>query len=138
MWSALQSLVLPHITKYLTPILGVGCLLLGLYGWYQHNAYEDMFEAYNKEKLARELLETQYALEQEKFKSTIAKQNNRIEQYELDLKQFETTVDIKEKELAETRYQLQEQVNQELAKDSSSDNQLTIVNRILYDFSKGN
>lgn len=138
MWSALQNLVLPHITKYLTPILGVGCLLLGLYAWYQHNAYEDMYEAYNKEKLARELLETQYALEQEKFKSTIAKQNIRIEQYELDLKQFATTVNIKEKELAETRYQLQEQVNQELAKDSSSDNQLTIVNRILYDFSKGN
>lgn len=138
MWSALGNLVLPHITKYLTPILGVGCLLLGLYAWYQHNAYEDMHEAYNKEKLAKELLETQYALEQEKFKSTIAKQNIRIEQYELDLKQFETTVSIKEKELAETRYQLQEQVNQELAKDSSSDNQLTIVNRILYDFSKGN
>ena len=50
---------------------------------------------------------------------------------------IETTVHIKEKELADVRYQLQEQVNQELAKDSSSDNQLTIVNRILYDFSKG-
>ena len=44
---------------------------------------------------------------------------------------------LKEKELAEARFQLQEQVNQELAKDSSSDNQLAIINKVLYDFSKG-
>lgn len=138
MWSILQKLVLPQLSKHLTLVLGIGCLLLGLYGWYTHTAYENMYKLYNEECIARELLETQYVLEQDKFKTTITQQNTQIEQYKINLEQFEQTVHTKEKELAETRYKLQEQVNLELAKDPSCENQLTIVNRILYEFSKEN
>ena len=137
MWSALWNLVIPHITKYLTPVLGVGCLLLGAYNWYLHNEYEKISESYSIIKLEKEKCESEYALEKIKFQSAINKQNISIEQYKLNLEQFTSTVNEKEKELAEARFQLQEQVNQELAKDSSSDNQLAIINRVLYDFSKG-
>ena len=137
MWSALGSLVLPHITKYLTPVMGVGCLLLGICYWYQHNEYENICGLYDRLQIEKEKCDTEYALEKIKFNSIIDKQNISIEQYKLDLEQFTSTVNKKEKELAEARFQLQEQVNQELAKDSSSDNQLAIISKVLYDFSKG-
>ena len=138
MWTALVNLVLPSITKYLTSAIGVGCLLLGIYCWYQHNEYENLCELYNTIKLEKEKCEAEYALDKIKFKNALQQQNIQIEQYKINLEQFTKEVTNKEKELAEARFQLQEQVNQELAKDSSSDNQLAIINKVLYDFSKGN
>ena len=135
MWTALVNLVMPQISKYLIPIAGIGYLLLGAYCWYQHNSYENLYELYCIEKLEKEKCEAEYALEKIKFKSIITQQNSTIEQYQIDLKQFTSTVNSKEKELAEIRYQLQEQVNKELAVDSSSDKQLEIINRIMYEFS---
>lgn len=135
MWTTLVNLVTPQISKYLIPIAGIGYLLLGAYCWYQYNNYEKLYGLYCIEKLEKEKCEAEYALEQLKFKTTIAQQNATLEQYEINLKQFTSTVHSKEKELAEVRYQLQEQINKELAVDSSSDKQLELINRIMHEFS---
>ena len=135
MWTTIVNLVKPQVVKYLIPVMGIGYLLLGAYCWYQHNNYENLYGLYCIEKLEKEKCEAEYALEKLKFKTIITQQNSAIEQYEINLKQFTDTVNSKEKELAEVRYQLQEQIHKELAVDSSSDKQLEIMNRIMYEFS---
>jgi hypothetical protein len=93
---------------------------------------------YQQEKLAKELLQSQYEVEQLKFKHALSQQNNAIEQYQINFKQFESTVSLKEKELTEARFKLQEQIKRELQTDSSSDKQLAIIDKVLNEFSKGN
>ena len=44
----------------------------------------------------------------------------------------------KEKELQAARFKLQEQINSELAQDSSAENQLKIMTRVMKDFSDEN
>lgn len=138
MFSVLQNSILPYLTKYLVPVLGTGCLLLIVYCVYCNGKYDDMYDMYCREKLAKELLQSQYDLEQLKFKHTLSQQNSTIEQYQINFKQFESTVSSKEKELAETRFKLQEQIKNELKIDSSNSNQLAIMSKVLNEFSKGN
>ena len=65
----------------------------------------------------------------------INKLNSNIDKYKIDLQFYTDTIKKKEKELEEIRLNKQNMINDELSKDSSNDNQLKIINRLLHEFS---
>lgn len=74
--------------------------------------------------------------EEERIKATnyINDQNDKITQFEVNLSSVSKAVNHKEKALIEARATAQQQVDKELTTDSSSDNQLRIINRIMKEF----
>ena len=138
MWTTVTNFIMPYISKYLTPVLVVACIVLGFIVWNQDSTITDLNKKLvaveTKAKLDLALYNSERAL----AKSTIDKQNSDIEKYKFDLAAYERTVNQKEKELQAARFKLQEQVNNELAQDSSAENQLKIMTRVMKDFSDEN
>ena len=138
MWTTVISFITPYISKYILPVLVVTCIVLGLVVWNQDSTITDLNKKLvtveTKAKLDLALYNSERAL----AKSTIDKQNSDIEKYKFDLTAYERTVNQKEKELQAARFKLQEQINNELAQDSSAENQLKIMTRVMKDFSDEN
>ena len=135
MWTTVISFITPYISKYILPVLVVACIVLGFIVWNQDstitNLNKKLVTVETKAKLDLALYDSERIL----AKSTIDKQNSDIEKYKFDLAAYQRTVTQKEKELQTARFKLQEQINKELAQDSSAENQLKIITRELKDFS---
>ena len=69
-----------------------------------------------------------------KAKTVIDEQNSKVSEYEVDVIAATTRVNKKEKALIEERV-IQQQVDKELSTDSSPNNQLRVVTKIMKDFS---
>ena len=73
--------------------------------------------------------------ERVKAKTVIDNQNSKISEYEVDTVAVTARVNEKEKALIEERVIQQQQVDKELSADSSPNNQLRVVIKIMKDFS---
>lgn len=135
MWTTVISFIMPYISKYILPVLVVTCIVLGLIVWNQDSTITDLNKKLVTVETKAELDLALYNSERILAKSTINKQNSDIEKYKFDLAAYQRTVTQKEKELQAARFKLQEQINKELAQDSSAENQLRIMTRELKDFS---
>ena len=135
MWTTVVNFVMPYISKYILPVLVVACIVLGFITWTQNTAITDLNKKLVAVETKAELDLALYNSERALAKQTITKQNTDIEQYKIDIAAYERTVTQKEKELQTTRFKLQEQINKELAQDSSAENQLKIMTRVMKDFS---
>ena len=76
-----------------------------------------------------------YDEERLKAKTVIDTQNDRISKYEINATVYSKAVHAKEKALIEARITQQQQLDKELNIDSSADNQLRILTKIMKDFS---
>lgn len=70
-----------------------------------------------------------------KAKTVIDTQNDRISKYEINATAYSKAIHTKEKALIEARITQQQQLEKELNIDSSADNQLRILTKIMKDFS---
>lgn len=135
MLTTVTNLLLPNVTKYLLPVLIIVCIVLGFIVKSQYstinNLNEKLVTVETKAKLDLALYDSERAL----AKAIIDKQNTAIEKYEINLAAYKQTVNQKEKELQATTFKLQEQIKNELAQDSSSENQLKIMIRVMRNFS---
>ena len=73
--------------------------------------------------------------ERVKAKTVIDNQNSKISEYEVDTVAVTARVNEKEKALIEERVIQQQQIDKELSTDSSPNNQLRVVTKIMKDFS---
>ena len=135
MLTTVTNLLLPNVTKYLLPVLIIVCIVLGFIVKSQYstinNLNEKLVTVETKAKLDLALYDSERAL----AKAIIDKQNTAIEKYEINLAAYKQTVNQKEKELQATTFKLQEQIKNELVQDSSSENQLKIMIRVMRNFS---
>lgn len=135
MLTTVTNLLLPNVTKYLLPVLIIVCIVLGFIVKSQYstinNLNEKLVTVETKAKLDLALYDSERAL----AKAIIDKQNTAIEKYEINLAAYKQTVNQKEKELQATTFKLQEQIKNELAQDSSSENQLKVMIRVMRNFS---
>lgn len=76
-----------------------------------------------------------YNEERLKAKTVIDTQNDRISKYEINAITYSKAIHTKEKALIEARITQQQQLEKELNIDSSADNQLRILTKIMKDFS---
>lgn len=72
--------------------------------------------------------------EQEKAQRAISEANERIAQYEVDKKSYETTINSKTEKIDKETKKEEVRIVYELQKDSSSENQLKLVEGMLHDF----
>lgn len=72
--------------------------------------------------------------EQEKAQRAISEANERIAQYEIDKKSYEATINHKTEKIDKETKKEEVRIIYELQKDSSSENQLKLVEGMLHDF----
>ena len=135
MWTTVANFIMPYVSKYILPVLVVTCIVLGFIVWNQDSTITNLNKKLVTVETKAKLDLALYNSERTLAKSTIDKQNSDIEKYKFDLAAYQRTVTQKEKELQAARFKLQEQINKELAQDSSAENQLRIMTRELKDFS---
>ena len=73
--------------------------------------------------------------ERVKAKTAIDEQNAKISEYEIDTATVIAKVNKREKALIEERVVQQQQIDKELSTDSSPNNQLRVITKIMKDFS---
>lgn len=135
MWSFIIKNIWSFISKNITLLLGFLCLILFSILWYTNNKLDKISYDYYYIKSQYEVQKQLYESEKIKTDDIINKLNSNIDKYKIDLQSYTDTIKKKEKELEEIRLNKQNIINDELSKDSSNDNQLKIVNRLLYEFS---
>ena len=135
MWSFIIENIWSFISKNITLLLGFLCLILFSVLWYTNNKLDKISYDYYYIKSQYEVQKQLYESEKIKTDDIINKLNSNIDKYKIDLQSYTDTIKKKEKELEEIRLNKQNMINDELSKDSSNDNQLKIVNRLLYEFS---
>lgn len=135
MWSFIIENIWPYISKYMTLLLGFLSLILFSLLWYTDNKLDKISYDYYYIKSQYELQKQLYESEKIKTDDIINKLNLNIDKYKIDLQVYTNTIKEKEKELENIRLDEQNKINKELNKDSSNDNQLKIVNRLLHEFS---
>ena len=135
MWSFIIENIWSFISKNITLLLGFLCLILFSVLWYTNNKLDKISYDYYYIKSQYEVQKQLYKSEKIKTDDIINKLNSNIDKYKIDLQSYTDTIKKKEKELEEIRLNKQSMINDELSKDSSNDNQLKIVNRLLYEFS---
>ena len=135
MWSFIIKNIWSFISKNITLLLGFLCLILFSVLWYTNNKLDKISYDYYYIKSQYEVQKQLYESEKIKTDDIINKLNSNIDKYKIDLQSYTDTIKKKEKELEEIRLNKQNMINDELSKDSSNDNQLKIVNRLLHEFS---
>lgn len=119
--------------------IGVGLLIviLGIGGVisYQANKIDSLKMELTTCQVERKNERFIFEEERVKAKTVIDNQNFKISEYEVDTVTVTARVNEKEKALIEERVIQQQQVNKELSTDSSPNNQLRIVTKIMKDFS---
>ena len=135
MWSFIIENIWLFISKNITLLLGFLCLILFSVLWYTNNKLDKISYDYYYIKSQYEIQKQLYESEKIKTDDIINKLNSNIDKYKIDLQSYTDTIKKKEKELEEIRLNKQNMINNELSKDSSNDNQLKIINRLLYEFS---
>lgn len=135
MWSFIIENIWSFISKNITLLLGFLSLILFSVLWYTNNKLDKISYDYYYIKSQYEVQKQLYESEKIKTDDIINKLNSNIDKYKIDLQSYTDTIKKKEKELEEIRLNKQNMINDELSKDSSNDNQLKIVNRLLHEFS---
>ena len=135
MWSFIIENIWSFISKNITLLLGFLCLILFSVLWYTNNKLDKISYDYYYIKSQYEVQKQLYESEKIKTDDIINKLNSNIDKYKIDLQSYTDTIKKKEKELEEIRLNKQNIINDELSKDSSNDNQLKIINRLLHEFS---
>ena len=135
MWSFIIENIWSFISKNITLLLGFLCLILFSVLWYTNNKLDKISYDYYYIKSQYEVQKQLYESEKIKTDDIINKLNSNIDKYKIDLQSYTDTIKKKEKELEEIRLNKQSMINDELSKDSSNDNQLKIINRLLHEFS---
>ena len=119
--------------------IGVGLLIviLGIGGVisYQANKIDSLKMELTTCQVERKNERLIFEEERVKAKTVIDNQNSKISEYEVDTVAATARVNEKEKALIEERVIQQQQVNKELNADSSPNNQLRVVTKIMKDFS---
>jgi len=119
--------------------IGVGLLIviLGIGGVisYQANKIDSLKTELTTCQVERKNERLVFEEERVKAKTAIDEQNSKVSKYEVDTVAVTARVNKKEKALIEERVIQQQQVDKELSTDSSSDNQLRVVTKIMKDFS---
>ena len=119
--------------------IGVGLLIviLGIGGVisYQANKIDSLKTELTTCQVERKSERLIFEEERVKAKTVIDNQNSKISEYEVDTVAATARVNEKEKALIEERVIQQQQVNKELNADSSPNNQLRVVTKIMKDFS---
>lgn len=118
---------------------GVGLLIviLGIGGVisYQANKIDSLKTELTICQVERKSERFIFEEERVKAKTVIDNQNFKISEYEVDTVTVTARVNEKEKALIEERAIQQQQVDKELSADSSPNNQLRVVTKIMKDFS---
>ena len=133
--SSIIEYIWSFISKNITLLLGFLCLILFSVLWYTNNKLDKISYDYYYIKSQYEIQKQLYESEKIKTDNIINKLNSNIDKYKIDLQSYTDTIKKKEKELEEIKLNKQNIINNELNKDSSNDNQLKIVNRLLHEFS---
>ena len=119
--------------------VGVGLLIviLGIGGVisYQANKIDSLKTELTTCQVERKSERLIFEEERVKAKTVIDNQNSKISEYEVDTVAVTARVNEKEKALIEERAIQQQQVDKELSADSSPNNQLRVVTKIMKDFS---
>ena len=119
--------------------VGVGLLIviLGIGGVisYQANKIDSLKTELTTCQVERKSERLIFEEERVKAKTAIDNQNSKISEYEVDTVAVTARVNEKEKALIEERAIQQQQVDKELSADSSPNNQLRVVIKIMKDFS---
>lgn len=119
--------------------VGVGLLIviLGIGGIisYQANKIDSLKTELTTCQVERKSERFIFEEERVKAKTAIDEQNAKISEYEIDAATVIAKVNKREKALIEERVVQQQQVDKELSADSSPNNQLRVVIKIMKDFS---
>ena len=119
--------------------IGVGLLIiiLGIGGVisYQANKIDSLKTELTTCQVERKNERLVFEEERVKAKTAIDEQNSKVSKYEVDTVAVTARVNKKEKALIEERVIQQQQVDKELSADSSPNNQLRVVIKIMKDFS---
>ena len=111
-------------------ILGIGGVIS-----YQANKIDSLKTELTTCQVERKSERLIFEEERVKAKTVIDNQNSKISEYEVDTVAVTARVNKKEKALIEERVIQQQQVDKELSADSSPNNQLRVVTKIMKDFS---
>ena len=111
-------------------ILGIGGVIS-----YQANKIDSLKTELTTCQVERKSERLIFEEERVKAKTVIDNQNSKISEYEVDTVAVTARVNEKEKALIEERAIQQQQVDKELSADSSPNNQLRVVIKIMKDFS---
>ena len=119
--------------------IGIGLLIviLGIGGIisYQANKIDLLKTELTTCQVERKSERLIFEEERVKAKTVIDNQNFKVSEYEVDTVAVTARVNEKEKALIEERAIQQQQVDKELSADSSPNNQLRVVTKIMKDFS---
>ena len=119
--------------------IGVGLLIiiLGIGGVisYQANKIDSLKTELTTCQVERKNERLVFEEERVKAKTAIDEQNSKVSKYEVDTVAVTARVNKKEKALIEARITQQQQLDKGLNVDSSADNQLRILTKIMKDFS---
>ena len=135
MWSFIIENIWSFMSKNITLLLCFLCLFLFSALLYTNNKLDKISYDYYYIKSQYEVQKQLYESEKIKTDDIINKLNSNIDKYKIDLQSYTDIIKKKEKELEKIRLNKQSMINDELSKDSSNDNQLKIVNRLLHEFS---
>ena len=133
--SSIIEYIWSFISKNIVLLLGFLCLILFSILWYTNNKLDKISYDYYYIKSQYEVQKQLYESEKIKTDDIINKLNSNIDKYKIDLQYYTDTIKKKEKELEEIKLNKQNIINNKLNKDSSNDNQLKIVNKLLHEFS---
>lgn len=140
MWETILSFITPYlssITKYVNlTLLGITIISI-LLCWYLYTCKQSLEEDLAVSNSRINTIIDIYNDEMSKAKSIIDEQNNSIKEYKFSLDNYIKTIRNKERELSELEISKQQELNKELSKDSSTDNQVKIMNRMMKEFSEG-
>lgn len=135
MWTNIVSFIMPYITKYVLPVISTICIILFLTIGILYSDNKDLHKELGEVKAISEQNNLLYERERLKAKTVIDTQNDRISKYEINATAYSKAIHTKEKALIEARITQQQQLDKELNIDSSADNQLRILTKIMKDFS---
>ena len=122
--------------KGLIPSLLIGVILiLGIGTYFQYTKIGDLTKENSRLESEYSYLVDKTNKERETFKSTVNTLNSELERFKIDLDKYKLSVKAKTKELVKHRASQEQNVKNELEKDSSDVNQFKIINRILHGFS---
>lgn len=119
-------------SRIITICLIIVCTLAGIF-YYQASLYMSKNDSLKHEMEAKEQV---YKTELSKLSGALHSQNQAIEIYQANLDEVQKSISAKENELLSIRLEQEAMIEEELLKDSSSDNQLKLSRNLLYEFSK--
>lgn len=129
----LQSAI-NYIVKHITPVLGIMCFILTITVVIQHKYIHTLNKEITTLEVTSELKQAIYLEEKDKAHNTIEKLNRNIELYRADIQAIQKRIVSREQILEAINNNKEEAIRRELSIDSSKENQLKIIDRMLHEF----